>query len=266
MRRPDRHNEIELNFLPGGWLTYLLGGRKVRVERGRLSVFWAAIPHQIVDYRDTAEYFVATLPLAWFLQRRFPERFVQSLLHGRVITDASSRRASSDKMLFADWEQDLGTKDAARTSATLLEIEARLLRLSLSAAGAEPERQVLGRRRGTVGEGGSSKVEQMAGLIARRYSEPLTVDLIAGAVKLHPNYAMNLFRRVFGTTLIDYVTQHRVSHAQRLLATTDMKVVDVAVDAGFGSLSRFNEAFRASCGRTPREYRRQNVGSPVSGG
>jgi len=45
MRRPDHHNEIELNMLGSGWLTYLLGGRKVRIEAGHLSVFWAAIPH-----------------------------------------------------------------------------------------------------------------------------------------------------------------------------------------------------------------------------
>jgi hypothetical protein len=30
MRRPDHHNEIELNLLHAGWVTYLRGGRKVR--------------------------------------------------------------------------------------------------------------------------------------------------------------------------------------------------------------------------------------------
>src|SRR5204862_3730801 len=57
MRRPDHHNEVEINFLGTGWLTYLLGGRKVRFEAGRLSAFWAAIPHQIIDFGDETEYF-----------------------------------------------------------------------------------------------------------------------------------------------------------------------------------------------------------------
>ena len=68
MRRPDRHNEVELNFLESGSLTYLLGGRKVKVSSQRLSMFWAAIPHQIIEYAAGTEYFVATIPLAWFLQ------------------------------------------------------------------------------------------------------------------------------------------------------------------------------------------------------
>ena len=49
MPRPDRHNEIEINLLTGGALTYLVGGRKVRVPAGRLAIFWAAIPHQIIE-------------------------------------------------------------------------------------------------------------------------------------------------------------------------------------------------------------------------
>src|SRR3954467_14852731 len=87
MRRPDRHNEIELNLLQSGSLTYLLGGRKAIVPAGRLAAFWAAIPHQIVEARGTADYFVATIPLARFLQCEFPEHFVQPVLHGQIVFD-----------------------------------------------------------------------------------------------------------------------------------------------------------------------------------
>ena len=44
MPRPDRHNEIEINFLRSGTLTYLLGGRRTEVGAGRLVLFWAAAP------------------------------------------------------------------------------------------------------------------------------------------------------------------------------------------------------------------------------
>jgi len=86
----------------------------------------------------------------------------------------------------------------------------------------------------------------------------LTIETIGREVGLHPNYAMSLFRKAFGTTLIDYLTQHRVSHAQRLLATTDQKIVDVALNSGFGSISRFNDAFRRACSCSPRDYRSQH--------
>ncbi len=107
MPRPDRHNEIEINFLRSGSLTYLLGGRKVRISAQRLGAFWAAVPHQIIDLEDTTEYFVATLPLAWFIQCRLPEPLVQALLQGRMVPEARADRASSGVEMFAHWEDDL---------------------------------------------------------------------------------------------------------------------------------------------------------------
>lgn len=263
MPRPDHHNEVELNLLEAGFVTYLLGGRKITFERGRLNVFWAAIPHQIIDYDRASSYFVATIPLQWFLQWRLPDRIVQPLLQGQVITEPAAHRAVSDGQLFAHWEDDLRGRDVEVRKAVLLEMEARFVRLCRSAE-VEPGVAAGVRRRrhggpAALSDGSLNKVEQMACLIAQQYTAKLTVDDIGRAVKLHPNYAMNLFQKSFGTTLIGYLTQHRISHAQRLLATTDMKIVDVAFNSGFSSISRFNDAFRRACGSTPREYRQSHL-------
>jgi transcriptional regulator GlxA family with amidase domain len=42
------------------------------------------------------------------------------------------------------------------------------------------------------------------------------------------------------TTITTFIMQHRISHAQRLLITTIDSILDVALSAGFQSLSRFN--------------------------
>jgi len=255
MRRPDHHNEVELNLLQSGWVTYLLGGRKVKIEAGRLTLFWAAIPHQIIDYGDEPDYFVATIPLPWFLQCRLPENLVQPLMQGQVLSERTTALAQSDYEAFGRWERDLRRKQTEWKRAVLLEMEARLLRLALDLPAPDATSGTKTRRHAALSDGGLSKVEKMACYVAQHYTEPLAIADIGRVVQLHPNYAMNLFQRTFGTTLIEYLTQHRVSHAQRLLATSDTKIVDVAFASGFGSLSRFNEAFRRACGCTPREYR-----------
>lgn len=259
MRRPDHHNEVELNLLQSGWVTYLFGGRKIRIDAGRLHVFWAAIPHQIIDYGTETDYFVATIPFAWFLQCKLPEKVLQPLLRGEVLSETTGERAELDAQLFTQWETDLRQSSDEKTAIAMLEMEARLLRL----AGGLPNLKAgAAKSRGPrpdLQDGRLNKVEKMACFIAQRYTEPLTVEDIAKAAGLHPNYAMSLFKKAFGTTLIDYLTHHRVSHAQRLLATTDMKVVEVAFDSGFNSISRFNEAFRRACESSPREYRRHHA-------
>ncbi len=255
MSRCDRHNEIEINLLEGGRLVYLMGGQKVTVPAGRLTVFWAGVPHQILRFERLTEYFVLTIPLPWFLQWRLPERLTQPILHGRMILEPDEGRLASDRARFEAWSEDLRVGSEECCHASLLEIEARMRRLALTVAAGSSGRS--GRRSPTVlGKQHLGRAEEMARFIAQNYTQPLTAETIGQHVGLHPNYAMALFQRTFGTTLIKYITQHRLSHAQRLLVTTEDLILKIALSSGFGSLSRFNEAFRQAFGCTPREYRR----------
>ena len=252
MQRPDHHHEIELNFLPKGWVLYQIGGRQVRVTAGRLTAFWAAIPHQIVDFGGVPEYFVATIPLAWFLQCRLPDRLVLPLLRGEVVSEPEGMHAALDAALFARWVEDLDRRSEETSRAAMLEIEARLLRL----ARALPRLpQSSGRARPGLATGALSHAERLACFVAQHYREKLRAEDIGKAVGLHPNYAMNLFQKTFGATLGEHLTHHRIAHAQRLLATSDEKIIEVAHSSGFASLSRFNQAFRRACGCSPSAFR-----------
>lgn len=253
MPRPDKHNEIELNYLCAGSLTYLLGGRRVTLEARRLAVFWAAIPHQIVASEGREPYYVVTLPLDEFLAAGLPVSVVNRILVGELVVDPAED--GSDALKFAQWEQELRQADEGCERAARLEVQARLLRLARSVAEtAEPE----------FANPNLSQADRLAGFIARHYHEPLTSEMIASANGLHPNYAMNLFRKTFGITMTTFITQHRISHAQRLLVTTDDSILTVAMAAGFRSLSRFNEVFKATCGCPPREYRKAHRGLRVN--
>ncbi len=103
-----------------------------------------------------------------------------------------------------------------------------------------------------------SSADQPACYIARNYQRPLTSQSIAEAIGVHPNDAMTLFHATFGTTTTTFITQHCISHAQRLLVTTDESILNIAQESGFQSLSRFTQAFKAACGSSPRDYRQNN--------
>jgi transcriptional regulator GlxA family with amidase domain len=48
----------------------------------------------------------------------------------------------------------------------------------------------------------------------------------------------------------------RVSHAQRLLITTNQKITDIALESGFGSVAPFYAAFeKFGGGKTPTAFR-----------
>lgn len=250
MPKPDRHNEIELNYLPAGSLTYLFGGERVTVPAGRLVLFWAAIPHQIVAWEGTEPYHVATLPLEWFLKCAFPEELAHAVLQGKPLSDPETQ---GDENRFRRWTGDLQAKDPRRAEAALLEIQARLLRFALSLDKQKKSPAKKGGDHSTVAN--LSRVDRLACYIAQRFAEPLTSDEIARAVGIHPNYAMTAFRKAFGMTMNQFLAQHRLYNAQRLLVTTDKPILELALDSGFQSLSRFNEVFKQAFHCTPRDYR-----------
>ena len=52
---------------------------------------------------------------------------------------------------------------------------------------------------------GNASVDQMIECMIRDFQEPLSVARIAAEVHLHPNYAMQLFRKCTGRTIVAYL-------------------------------------------------------------
>lgn len=252
MRRPDRHNEIELNLLSRGSLSYLLGGRRVILNEGCLGAFWAALPHQIIGSEGNPKYHVVTAPLAWFLQCRLPGDFIDRVLSGQFLSASLASQMSFEEWRCRRWAEDLATAKPEPPLVFQLELQAWLLRFATAVADDPGTESRPGRTENATTAG---KAERMAGYIARHYQEAITVEDVARHVELHPNYAMTLFKRTFKTTVNEYLTQYRIAQAQRLLSTTDDKVLDVGLESGFRTASCFYEAFRKECGCSPSVYR-----------
>nr|WP_230251291.1 helix-turn-helix domain-containing protein [Rhodopirellula sp. JC737] len=262
MSRPDRHDEIEVNFVDRGTLTYLIGGRRVTVDAQNVSVFWAAVPHQIVQFNEVSHYYVVTIPFGMFLQWGLPENFQSQLITGNVISHHCEQfDADLDQSLFAQWHRDL--KDGSTDSQDIvrLELKARLMRLAHShrrnpsVYGDQP---TCDEPKNAVQHSPNlKKAELMACYIARHYKSRLLIKDIADSVDLHPDYAATLFRKTFGTTLNSLITRHRVAEAQRLLITSNEQIVHIAWESGFESLSRFNRAFKEVTGTTPSRFRNE---------
>ncbi len=253
--RFHRHNEVELGLIEEGSMTYLFGSGKTRIEAGQFTVFWGAIPHQLIQCPRSTIWHWLTIPLAWFLQWQLPEILARKILHGEILFDGGPSRVSADLALFNQWHLDLKENSTERRKLVLLEAEARLRRLAISMTSRKASNKRQRPSLSPMNREGLGKVEKMACFIAEHHTEPLRVAQVSRIAGWHPDYAATLFRKTFRMSLVDYLTEHRVSYAQRLLATTDRKVLDIALEAGFGSPSRFYVVFTRICGQSPKKYR-----------
>ncbi len=244
-----RHQEIEFNFVEKGVITYLFGQQSMTLAEGCLVAFWAAIPHRLTAFDDTTQLHWLTFPMAWFVQWGLPEAFIENILHGIPITDVGN--TPLDRALFDRWHADLRLPSAEREHIIALEVEARMRRLAVQA-----EKTTGAGRAAAQAEGaGFKKARQMAQFIAVHYTDVLDTTQIAQSVNLHPGYAMQVFRQHFHMSLLDYLTQYRIAHAQRLLFTTNLLIHEIAYTSGFGSESRFYAVFKRLCGLSPHRYR-----------
>ncbi|MEM7348573.1 MAG: helix-turn-helix domain-containing protein, partial [Chloroflexota bacterium] len=246
------HKEIELNFVEKGSLTYLFGERQITLSSGAVAVFWATIPHQIIDIGEATVLHWLTLPLTHYLQWDLPQVLTQRLLGGDLLSDVDNAY-EVDLWLFKRWQQDIFFATTERRQVMLLEIEARLRRLSLALE--TDDRRPLQ----SVDSGGMSlgfqKARQMAHYMGGHYTHFLSVRQVAEVVDLHPNYAMKLFRSHFKMSILDYLTWYRIAHAQRLLLITHLPIKEIAIASGFGSISQFYATFKKMCGQSPKKYR-----------
>lgn len=67
-----------------------------------------------------------------------------------------------------------------------------------------------------------------------------------------------MFKKATGLTPREYLIHHRVSKAKQLLAGTNLSIVEVAYQSGFGSHAHFTTQFRRMTGTTPQAYRKHS--------
>jgi transcriptional regulator GlxA family with amidase domain len=72
-----------------------------------------------------------------------------------------------------------------------------------------------------------------------------------------PRHVSRLFKELVGVSFRDKQTELRLARACKLLATTDSKVVDVAMESGYQSTSLFSAMFKQRFGRSPAKWRLQ---------
>lgn len=116
-------------------------------------------------------------------------------------------------------------------------------------------------RDGAEAAKGSAKAAQLArikaDIVANLGKPALSLEWLVKRHKLRPRAIQDLFYAV-GEGFTEYVRNARLDHAHRLLTDprqASRNIAEIALVAGFGDISWFNNAFRKRFGTTPSEAR-----------
>lgn len=102
----------------------------------------------------------------------------------------------------------------------------------------------------------ASRLMRVYDFMLSHYREPVTLAELARAGAMTPAAFSRFFKRSTGRNVSTVLNELRIGHAVRLLQETDLSVTEIALTAGFPTLSNFNRRFRELRSCTPRAFRR----------
>jgi AraC family transcriptional regulator of adaptative response / DNA-3-methyladenine glycosylase II len=112
--------------------------------------------------------------------------------------------------------------------------------------------------------GTSTTVRRGLRLIAEGALDDGNIEHLSDRLGVTSRHLRRLFTRHLGASPLAVAHTQRLHFAKNLIDQTSMSMRDISVAAGFGSVRRFNDTFRKTYGRTPRELRKQRSPSVVA--
>lgn len=102
----------------------------------------------------------------------------------------------------------------------------------------------------------SKRIRQVIEYVESYCSKPLNIVELAGIAQMSVPYFCSMFKTLVGLPPMDYVIRKRVSAAKDALKNSNQKILSIAGECGFNSISNFNHIFKAYTGLSPTEYRK----------
>lgn len=100
-----------------------------------------------------------------------------------------------------------------------------------------------------------ARITRIVRAINRRPGSAPTLAEMARQAGLSPFHFLRTFERVTGVTPHQYVLRARLREAAIRVSAEPGRILDIALDCGFGDLSNFNRSFKAEFGVNPGAFR-----------
>ncbi|HEX2851700.1 MAG TPA: AraC family transcriptional regulator [Opitutaceae bacterium] len=242
------HAELELNLITRGSGVYLLANRKYEIRRGDLLWLFPAQEHVLIEQTLDFEMWIGV----------FKPAVVR-----RISADAPARVLREGDP-SGEYCRRLPQRGFTRLDGLCSEVAASredrgLFNTGLSYALASAWRQFQNAAEVSVPDVHPA-VEKAARLI-RDETTALSLDQLGKRCGLSASRLSRLFKQHTGVALVDFRNRQRV---ERFLDLFDngrrLKLLDAALEAGFGSYPQFHRVFKRVIGCSPGSYRRQQDG------
>lgn len=109
------------------------------------------------------------------------------------------------------------------------------------------------------------RINQINNYIRANYNQPISLKELAEQLYLSNGYLSRFFKKDYGMSFAEYLTNIRLFHAVDDLMYSNTPITRIAYDNGFASVAVFNKVFKNTYGETPSAFRKKSqTGKAVS--
>lgn len=98
----------------------------------------------------------------------------------------------------------------------------------------------------------------MLAFIQENYQNRITLEEIAGSASVSRRECLRCFQNCIHESPFEYLLAYRIQMSKKLLRTSNLSILEVAMQTGFHDGAYFSKMFKKDCGKTPGAYRKEN--------
>lgn len=110
-----------------------------------------------------------------------------------------------------------------------------------------------------------NRVTDIINYLHEHFTEDITLDQLANHFYISQYHLCREFKRYTSSTIVQYIHNLRVLHAQRLLQESDYSITEISKRVGFSNVTHFNRVYKSVTGMSPSQNKQVylNRGRPA---
>lgn len=109
---------------------------------------------------------------------------------------------------------------------------------------------------GTIKRENLARISPAIRQIINNFSTSLNIAELATNCYLSEPHFRKIFKEATGLPPSQYIIKFRMNAASIMLKNSQRKIIQIAIDCGYTTLSSFNRSFKTTFNLSPREYRK----------
>lgn len=101
-------------------------------------------------------------------------------------------------------------------------------------------------------------IQELKHYLNSTYLDDHSISALAQRFGTNTNKLMTLFKKMFGKSIFEYITDQRMEHARRLLREEGLLVTEVSRNIGYKNPNHFSTAFKKRFGVQPTSFIRRS--------